>query len=152
MAKDKGNRYEESLVCLEEFSIPPEQSFGFISFNFMVNLCTTVDKNGSMTWSVTQDKISILYYFNDENINLENILSFLSTFARTYGLNSQGWKLPFTMPVSNSEHRNYDYFKRIEFICKKLFFYFFSFLLINNAKLQRDFCLLRQCTSLLLFF
>ena len=109
-------------------------------------------KNGSMTWSMTQDKISILYYFNDENINLENILSFLSTFARTYGLDSEGWKLPFTMPVSNSEHRNYDYFKRIEFICKKLFFYFFSFLLINNAKLQRDFCLLQQCTSLLLFF
>ena len=86
-------------------------------FNFMVNFWTTVDKNGSITWSVTRDKISILYYFNDEDINLENILSLLNTFARTYGLNSQGWKLPFRMQVSNSEHRKYDYFKRIEFIC-----------------------------------
>ena len=54
-----------------------------MSFNFVVNFWTTVDKNGSITWSVTRDKISILYYFNDEDINLENILSLLNTFART---------------------------------------------------------------------
>ena len=29
--KHEGNRYEEFSVCLEEFSILPEQSFGFIS-------------------------------------------------------------------------------------------------------------------------
>ena len=75
-----------------------------MSFNFMVNFWTTVDENGTMTWSVTRDKTSILYYFSDENINLENIVSLLNTFARTYGLDSQGWKLPFTMHISNSEH------------------------------------------------
>ena len=32
----------------------------------MVNFWATVDKNGSMTWTVTEDKISILCYFNDE--------------------------------------------------------------------------------------
>ena len=85
----------------------------------MVNFWTTVDENGSMTLSVTRDKISILYYFNHENINLENILSVLNVFARTYGLDSQGWKLLFTMQVSNSEDWNHDYFKRIEFICRK---------------------------------
>ena len=31
LAKHEGSRYEEFSVCLEEFSIPPEQSFGFIS-------------------------------------------------------------------------------------------------------------------------
>ena len=108
----------------------------------MINFWTTIDNNGNMTWSVTRDKTSILYYFNDENISLENILSFLNTFARTYKLNSQGWKLLCTMQVSNSEHWNYDNFKKIEFICRKLFFYFFCFLLNNNAKLQRAFCLL----------
>ena len=90
-----------------------------MSFNFIVNFWTTVDENGSMSCTVTEDKISILYYFNDENIDLENILSLLNNFAFTYGLDAQDWKLPFTMTVSNSEHWNYDYFKRIEFICRK---------------------------------
>ena len=31
LAKHEGNRYEEFSVCLDEFSISPEQSFGFIS-------------------------------------------------------------------------------------------------------------------------
>ena len=86
MAKHEGNRYEEFSVCLEELSILPEQSFGFVSrkkkseampFNFMVNFWTTVDENGTMTWTVNEDKISTLYYFNDENMDLENILSLL---------------------------------------------------------------------------
>ena len=77
-----------------------------MSFNPMVNFWATVDKNGSITWTVTKDKISILYYFNDENIDHENILSLLNNFAFTYGLDTQGWKRPFKMTVSNSEHRN----------------------------------------------
>ena len=59
-----------------------------MSFKFMVNFWTTVDENGSMTLTVTQEKISISYYFNDGNINLENILSLLSNFARTYELDT----------------------------------------------------------------
>ena len=93
-------------------------------FNFMVNFWTTVDEKGGMTWTVTKDKISISYYLNDENINLENILFILNNFAFTYWLDAQGWKLSFTMTVSHSEHWNYDYFKRIEFICRKCFFVF----------------------------
>ena len=31
LAKHEGNRYEQFSVCLEKFSILPEQSFGFIS-------------------------------------------------------------------------------------------------------------------------
>ena len=31
LAKHEGNKYEEFSVCLEEFSIPPEKCFGFIS-------------------------------------------------------------------------------------------------------------------------
>ena len=57
-----------------------------------------------IAWTVTEDKMSILHYFNDENIDLENILSLLNNFAFTYGLDAQSWKLPFTMTVSNSEH------------------------------------------------
>ena len=97
-----------------------------MSFNFTINFWTTVDENGSMTWNVTQDKISILYYFTDENIDLQNILSVLNDFVRTYSLDTQGWKLPFTMQVSNSEHWNYDYFKRIEFIRRKWFLFFLA--------------------------
>ena len=75
-----------------------------MSFIFLVHFWNEADENGSMNWNVTRDKISILYYFNDENIDLEKMLFLLNEFAKTYGLNSQGWKLPFTVAVSDSKH------------------------------------------------
>ena len=65
-----------------------------------------LDQNGSMTWTMTQDKISISYYFNHEIIDLTytiSIMKLLNNFPRTYRLYTQGRKLPFTMTVSNSE-------------------------------------------------
>ena len=41
-----------------------------MTFNFLVNFWTTVDENGSMTWTVTDDKISISYYFNNKHIDM----------------------------------------------------------------------------------
>ena len=90
-----------------------------MTFNFMVNFWCTVDENGSITWTVSNDEISILYYFNDENIDLQKILSLLNEFVEAYGLQQHGWKLSFHMQVSNSETWNNDYYKPIEFICRK---------------------------------
>ena len=73
-----------------------------MSFNFLVDFWAEADENGSMTWNVMHDKISILYYFNDENIDLEKNLFLLNEFAKTYRLDSQGWKLPVTVAVSDS--------------------------------------------------
>ena len=64
-------------------------------FNFMVNFWTTVDENGSMTWTETQDKLPILYHSNDGNIDFENIFSILNDIARTYGLDTQGLETSF---------------------------------------------------------
>ena len=44
-----------------------------MSFNLFADFWHSVDKNGSMTWSVTDQQISILYYFNSENIDLKYI-------------------------------------------------------------------------------
>ena len=77
-----------------------------MSFNFLVNFCNAANENGSMTWTFTDQKM----------------LSLLKSMAEAYGLGSRGWKLPFVMQVSNSEHRNYDYFKRIEYVVKNDFF------------------------------
>ena len=41
------------------------------------------------------------------------MLSLLNSMAEAYGLGSKGWKLPFVMQMPNSEHWNYDYFKRV---------------------------------------
>ena len=68
---------------------------------------------------MTHNDIFILYYINDENIDLEQIFSLLNNFAEIYGLHTRGWKLLFVMQVSNSEHWNYDYFKRVEFIVRR---------------------------------
>ena len=46
------------------------------------------------------------------------MLSLLNNFAETYGLYTRGWKLPFVMQVSNSEHWNYDYFKGVKFVIR----------------------------------
>ena len=107
----------------------PNISFGFISrkrksevkiyFKFLVNFWTTAYENGSMTWNVTHDRISIFYYFNVENIDLEHKLSLLNNFDETYGLHIRSWKLPFVLQVSNSEHWNYDFFKSVGFIVRR---------------------------------
>ena len=46
-----------------------------MSFNFFVNFWNTADENGRMTWTFTDQKISVLYYFSDDNIDLEKMLS-----------------------------------------------------------------------------
>ena len=77
-----------------------------MTFNFKMNFWHTVDKNWCMTWTVSNNKILILYYFNEENIDLEKFLSLFNEFAKTYGLWQLGWKLPFSMQVSISETWN----------------------------------------------
>ena len=62
--------------CLIELLVLFQEGKTFeakISFNLLVNFWTTVDENGSMISTVTEYEISILYYFNDENIDLENL-------------------------------------------------------------------------------
>ena len=74
-----------------------------MSFNFFIRFWHPVDENGSMTWLATSNKLSILYYFNIENLDLDYLLSLLNTFAREARFNRQDWKLPFTMNVTNAE-------------------------------------------------
>ena len=52
-----------------------------------------MDENSSMIWSATSKKLSILYYFNSENLDLDYLLSFLNAFAREARLDREGWKL-----------------------------------------------------------
>ena len=59
-------------------------------FDLLVAFWCTIDDNSSMTWRILNNEISILYYFNDENVNLENMLTLLNYFAREYGLERQG--------------------------------------------------------------
>ena len=92
------------------------------AFDFLVNFWRIIDKNGSMTWTISDNHISILYYFNDENLDFQKILDVLNSYARSFGLAERGWKLPFKMQVSNSETWNWDYFERIEFVVKRWFF------------------------------
>ena len=47
-----------------------------MTFNLLVKFWTSVDENGSMAWTISEDSISILCYFNDDNIDLQKILQF----------------------------------------------------------------------------
>ena len=85
----------------------------------MVNFWNTGDENGSMTWTFRDQKIFVLHYFNNKNIDLEKILPLLDSMSEAYGCGFTRKELPFVMQVSNSEHWNYDYFKKVEFVVKK---------------------------------
>lgn len=74
-----------------------------------------------MTWTISVSHISILYYFNNENLDLQKILDILNSYASSFGLAQRCWKLPFKMQVSDSETWNRNYFKRIEFVVGVLF-------------------------------
>ena len=74
------------LIGLLFFYQEREQKNKKMAFNFLVTFWQAVDENGSMDWSVSEDKISILYYFNNENINFQKILQSLNSCLQTYGL------------------------------------------------------------------
>ena len=89
------------------------------AFNFILNFWRTMDESGSMTWTISNNKISILYYFNDESIDLEESFNLLNSSGSSYELNQPGWKLPFIMQVSDPKTWNRDYFKSVEFVVRR---------------------------------
>ena len=60
------HEYGEFSVCLDH-SLLPDTAFAFLSkkekreiFNFLVNFWKTVDENGSMTWTISDNHISYI--------------------------------------------------------------------------------------------
>ena len=61
-----------------------------IAFNFIVNILRTTEENGSMSWTISDNQISILYYFNNENLDLQKILDILNSYASRFALAQRG--------------------------------------------------------------
>ena len=61
-----------------------------IAFNFIVNILRTTEENGSMSWTISDNQISILYYFNNENLDLQKILDVLNSYSSRFGLAQRG--------------------------------------------------------------
>ena len=89
------------------------------AFNACIQFFHERDENGSMAWNISDQKISISFYFNDENIDITNINERLNVLAVNFGLLQQDWKLPFIAQKSNSTTWNRAFFKRIELVLKK---------------------------------
>ena len=60
------HEYGEFSVCLDHLLLP-DTAFAFLSkkekreiFNFLVNFWKTVDENGSMTWTISDNHISYI--------------------------------------------------------------------------------------------
>ena len=53
-----------------------------INLSFFVKFWCSVDENSNITCSATDDKFSILYYFNSKHLDLDYLLSLLNTFVR----------------------------------------------------------------------
>ena len=61
------------------------------------------DKNGSLNWSVSNNKFSLFHYYNDNNIDLKKKLNRLNIIANKSELSKKGRKLPFRMEKYNAE-------------------------------------------------
>ena len=90
-----------------------------MNLTFLPTFGEPLKKMSRFTWTVSDNEISILYYFNDENINLQNILKLLNSFASSFGLDQRGWQLPFTMQTSDLETWSRNYYKRVEFVVRR---------------------------------
>ena len=83
LVKHRAEGYRVFKVCIDHLLLP-EKAFIFFcvkrkkkmntEWDIFIKTQRSVDKNGSMTWRVYPNKLSILYYFNDENFDLEKIL------------------------------------------------------------------------------
>lgn len=88
----------------------------FTDCNVFFKVC---DEKGSMTWALSDNKVSFLYCFNEENINLGQISGALNVIVINFGLPSNGCKVPFHMQQSNAESWSDDFAKRVEFFKEK---------------------------------
>ena len=68
----------------------------FSSVYYFLKYC---NKNGSLVWSKTSQKLAFLCYLNDENLDLEHMLSQLNEFADVFNLkeNLETWKKTFNL-------------------------------------------------------
>ena len=41
------------------------------ALDFLFSFWRTIDENGSMAWTISDNHILILYYFNNENLDLQ---------------------------------------------------------------------------------
>ena len=83
------------------------------------------DENGTLNWSVSNNKFPLFHYYNDNNIDLKKKkLNHLNIIANKPELSKKGWKLPFHMEKRNAEKYNYDLKKKVEFVVKKIVFWF----------------------------
>ena len=72
-----------------------------------------------LTWSISNNKFLISYYYNNNNIDLSKKLSRLNIIANNSQLSKKGWKLLFRVEKFAAEKWNYDFAKEVEVIVKR---------------------------------
>ena len=80
-------------------------------FNVYYEFFKDCDENHSSTWCISNDKYSISYYYNDDNVNFKEKLNHLNIITNKSELSKKSWRLPFSMKKSFVEQYIYDYKK-----------------------------------------
>ena len=88
-----------------------------------IELCFTFwgkfDFLGLITWNIIPDKITIQFYFDDENINLEMMLYVLNELVKdTERLLESGWKPDFKL-VGLAPEAQVNFSKKVNFVLEK---------------------------------
>ena len=58
--------------------------------NLLFETRRSIEENGSMIWHVYHNKLSILYYFNDENVDFEKLLKCFNDNACEFNIDQMG--------------------------------------------------------------
>ena len=78
-----------------------------------------LDCLGSCMWSIQPRKTVVLFYLNNENIDIKLMKGWLTFGAEISGLTSADWKLYFKLICSKPEEWINDCYKKVEFVLKK---------------------------------
>ena len=87
-----------------------------VKFDLCANFFHKLDNNGSSTWSIDSRKISVIYYYNDEINNSDEMLEKLNSFVINLNIQKSCWKKPFTMRFSRPEGGNHNFSAEVEFL------------------------------------
>ena len=74
---------------------------------------------GLMTWDISNNEIKIVFYYNDENVDVEIMPYRLNkTVGNRPALLPRGWRPNFKMVISKFEPWITDFYKKIIFVMR----------------------------------
>ena len=88
-----------------------------------------------MSWDISDNEIKIIFYYNDEHVNVDFLsYSLNKTVDTTPALLQRGWQPNFRLVISKPEPWITDYFKIVKFVMRKYFFFVITLVCFSELR------------------